>query len=121
MHEIRLDEQFDGKALVSAVVQITQLLGLYQAETARILGLQCGDIGQLNTGKFLIEPGTPLWAKATAFVSLYEQLYRYKDGNAVDIYHWLRATNPDLGGEPLLLLVDEGKLHEVVAWLIAKN
>lgn len=121
MHDIRLRALTTDKALSQAVVQITQLLGLYQAETARILQLQCGDIGRLNTGKLIIRADTPLAQKAKAFVRMYEQLYRYRAGNAVEMYHWLRASQPELGGIPLLMMVDESRLSEVVAWLEAQN
>lgn len=41
----------DPRKLTQAVLQITTLLDLYQAELARILHLQCSDMGLLSNGK----------------------------------------------------------------------
>lgn len=116
MHEIKLTELADSKVVTQAVVQITQMLGMYQAELARVLGLQCADIGDFASGKQRLQPGSSEWAKARQFVTLYERLYQHFGGDAVAMYHWLRATHPQLAGIPLLLMVDEGQLDAIVAW-----
>lgn len=117
MHEIKLNELKDDAALTQAVVQITQLLGMYQAEAARVLGLQCEDIGAFATAKRLLQAGSPEWEKARQFVMMYERLYALFAGDSIAIYHWLRAQHAELGSTPLLLIVDEGKLTEVIGWL----
>jgi hypothetical protein len=116
LHEIKLNELADDKALTQAVVQITQMLGMYQAELARVLGLQCADIGDFASGKKRLQTGSTEWAKARQFVTLYERLYQHFGGDAVAMYHWLRTTHPQLAASPLLLMVDEGRLDAVVAW-----
>ena len=93
------------------------MLGMYQAELARVLGLQCGDIGDFAVAKRTLQSASPEWEKARSFVSLYEQLYQYFAGDAVAMYHWLRAKQTELAGVPLLLMVDEGRLDELVDWL----
>ena len=40
------------RSLSQSVIQVIELLGMYHAELARILGQQCGDIGAGGTVKF---------------------------------------------------------------------
>lgn len=116
MHEIRLKDLQDTRQLTQAVLQIMQMLGMYQAELARILGLQCADIGAMASAGRVLPEGSNEWAKAGRFVTLYEYLYLHCAGDAVTIYHWLRARHCQLGGVPLLLMVDEGRMEDVIAW-----
>ena len=83
--------------------QATEMLGLYQAELARILGMQCSDIGRLSGGKQLPGEATEFWKQAVLFVRLHELLYDKFNGDEVAVYHWLRAENPALQGVPLYL------------------
>ena len=92
------------------------MLGLYQAELARVLGLQCRDIGDFASAKATLPGGSSAWDKARLFVRLYERLYLFCAGDAVAMYHWIRARQPRLTDTPLLLMVDEGRLAELVDW-----
>lgn len=116
MHEITLKDIADDKALTQAVLQITQMLGMYQAELARVLGLQCGDIGAFASAQKVLAAGSPGWEKARRFVTLYQLLHRHFAGDSVAIYHWLRTTHTQLAGVPMLLMVDEGRLDDVLDW-----
>lgn len=109
------------RKLSQAVVQATQLLGMYQAELARILRLQCADIGELANGRWLLQPGTDSWYQAERFIRLFELLYHRKNGDSVAMCHWLRADNANLGTTPLLALVDELRIDEVVGLLGRKT
>jgi hypothetical protein len=116
LHEIKLQELADNKTLTQATLQIAQMLGMYQAELARVLGLQCGDIGDFAAAKKQLRSGSAEWGRARQFVTLYERLYQYFAGDAVAIYHWLRVTHAQLAAVPLLMMVDEGRLDELVTW-----
>ena len=116
MHEIKLNDLQDSRQLTQAVLQITQMLGMYQAELARVLGLQCSDVGAMASANRVLPEGSPEWVKAKRVVTLYERLYRLFAGDAVAMYHWLRARHASLSDTPLLLMVDEGRLDEVIAW-----
>lgn len=116
MHAIELNDLNDNKALTQAILQITQMLGMYQAELARVLGVQCSDIGALASAKRVLDSGTPEWQKARQFVVLYAYMHRHFAGDAVAMYHWLHAPHAQLTGTPLLLMVDEGRLADVLAW-----
>lgn len=116
MHEIKLKDLTDARQLTQAVLQITQMLGMYQAELARVLGLQCGDIGAMASANQVLPEGSSEWEKARQFVMLYERLYRLLGGDAVAICHWLRARHSHFGQSPLLLMVDEGRLDELNTW-----
>lgn len=98
-------------------LQVTTLLGLYQAELARILGLQCPQIGRLARGRESLVPGTAAWWQAGMLLRGYQALYRWTGGDGVAMRHWLRVRQEALAGTPHLLMVDEGRLAEVVAYL----
>jgi hypothetical protein len=121
VHQIKLSEVNDDKALTRAVLQIGEMLGLYQAELARVLGLQCADIGAIASGKRQLSAGSPAWQQARGFVSLYELLYRHCGGDPVAIYHWLRSQPVQFNTSPLLMMVDEGRLSELVDFLQPAN
>lgn len=96
------------------MLQATALLGLYQAELARVLCINCADIGQLASGRQCLQPGTLAWRQARLFIRLYQALYSLHAGNGPAMCHWLHVPQPGLGGEPHLLLIDDGRLADVV-------
>ena len=104
--------------LTQSVIQITEMLNLYQAELARLLGLQCGDIGRLTNGKHKLIPETEAWQKAVLLLRLYQALYDKMQGDGVAMCHWLRADNTHLNGIPLMLMVDEGQLARVQIYVV---
>jgi len=109
------NEVFDSPAgLTPAVLQAAEMLGMYRAELARVLHLQCQDIGRLADMKQLLEPGTDAWRQAVVFIRLYQTLFAGMQGEEATIHHWLRAENEGLGGVPLLLIVDEDRLTQVL-------
>ncbi|MGB5474027.1 MAG: hypothetical protein WBQ78_11175 [Gammaproteobacteria bacterium] len=111
----RIDDVADDpRRLTQSVLQITALLGLYQAELARILCIKCKDIGQLASGRRCLEPGSEPWRQARRLVRLYQALYDRQNGNGAAMCHWLRVPQPVLGGVPHLLMVDDGRLADVV-------
>lgn len=100
--------------LTPAVLQAAELLGLYRAELARVLHLQCGDIGRLGAARERLVPGSRSWQQAVLFIRFYRALYTLMQGDEAAMCHWLRASNRQLEGVPLLLLVDEDRLSEVL-------
>ena len=109
------DEVFDSPArLTPAVLQAAEMLGMYRAELARVLHLQCQDIGRLADMKQLLEPDTVAWRQAVVFIRFYQTLFAGMQGEEAAIHHWLRTENDALGGVPLLLIVDEDRLAPVL-------
>ena len=114
--EIQADVH-EPRELTRSVLQIVALLGLFQAELARVLHLKCGDIGELASARHCLEPGTEAWEQALLLVRFYRALYAGTGGNGVAMRHWLRVDNEALGGVPHLLIIDEDRLQEVVVYL----
>lgn len=111
----RLTDPFASpQRLSQSVVQAGELLGLYRAEVARLLGFHCEDISALYEGRLLLLPGSAAWEQGVLFVRLYQALYDRTAGDGPRMVHWLRAENPALGSSPFLLMVDEGRLDRVV-------
>jgi hypothetical protein len=109
----------EPRDLTRSVLQIVALLDLFQAELARVLRLKCGDIGELAAARRCLEPGTAAWEQALLFVRFYRALYTRMNGDGVAMRHWLRVADEELGGVPHLLIVDAGRLQEVVQYLEA--
>ena len=107
----------DPRKLTQSVIQIIDCLGMYQAELARVLTLQCGDIGQLSSARSCLVPDTVAWNQALLFVRMYQALYKRFDGDSVAMIHWLRADNIKLKQSPHLLIVDDNNLTGVVDYL----
>ncbi len=97
------------------------MLDLYQAELARILGLQCGDIGELANAQKLLQADSSAWVQAERLIRFYRLLYRYKNGDGVAMRHWLRRMNPRFQQTPHLMLVDEDRLMELLDFLHSED
>lgn len=118
MHLITLVEASRNEKMLSqSVLQITQMLGLYHAELARILHLNCADIGELAEGKSSLVKNSPQWTQALKWVQFYECLYAHCRGEEAAMCHWLRRPHGALGSVPLYAMVDEGRIDEVLALL----
>jgi hypothetical protein len=113
MHKLSNPTQSPQK-LTQSVLQMTEYFEMYQAELARILQLQCSDIGALASRERYLMQDTPSWKLAVLFVRLYDMLYEKFNGNEAAICHWLRADNKDLKSVPLYLMVDHGQLETVI-------
>lgn len=109
------------RKLSQSVIQVTDMLGMHNAELARILGQQCGDIGELISGQRCITKDSDAWNRAVLFIDIYHQLYDYFEGDGVAMYHWMRTYNKYLNGTPHLLIVDEGNLQSVHKYLQQAN
>ena len=107
----------DARKLTQAVIQAVDMLDLYQAELARILHLQCADIGQLANAQKLLVPDTEAWDKACNFIRFYQLLYQKQQANGVAMRHWLRRKHEVFEQTPHLMLVDEGRLTDLISYL----
>jgi hypothetical protein len=99
------------------VLQAAELLGLYRAELARMLPLQCGDIGRLSAARELLVQGSRSWQQAVLFIRFYRALFAVMEGDGAAMCHWLRAPDLELEGVPLLLLVDDNRLAGVLEYV----
>lgn len=120
MHRLT-DPMATPERLSQSVVQVGELLGLYRAEVARVLGFRCQNITALFEGQLTLEPGTFAWEQGVLFVRFYQLLFDRMAGEGPRMVHWLRVENRALGNSPFLLMVDEGRIAEVVAYLEASD
>lgn len=111
------DTTDDPRRLTHKLIYISDRLGLYHAELARVLHVQCADIGRLTSGREMLTPGTQAWRQAECFVYFHRLLHDKLRGDEVSMYHWLRAENAALKGVPLLLIIDEDRLTELITYL----
>ena len=68
--------------------------------------------GNLPTGGRISCPGQVPGKRARLFLRFYQALHDSFGGEEVAIYNWLRRYDETLGGIPLLLIVDDGRLQE---------
>ena len=116
MHKITAPIEH-SRQLTQAVLQVIDLLGMYQAELARILGLQCSDIGDMAAAKQFIVMDSEAGKKASLLVRLYNLLYDRFSGDEALMCHWFRRHDDGLSGAPFYLIVDEHKLEAVISFL----
>ncbi len=107
----------EPRKLTQSVLQVIAMLDMYQAELARVLRLQCADIGELSSAQRCLERDSPAWEQARLFVRFYQLLYDRFNGDGVAMRHWLHRQHAVLGSTPHLLIVDENRLAEVVGYL----
>ena len=105
------------RELSQSVMQVTEMLGMYNAELARILGQQCGDIGKLSSGQSCLSKETQSWQQAVLLIETYNLLFDYFEGDGVAMYHWMRASNHLLDGTPHFMIVDDDKLATIHNYL----
>lgn len=106
-----------ARRLTQSIVQIIDMLGIYRAELASVLHLKCDEVGFLAEGTRSLVPETDAWDQAVLFVQMYEALFVYCKGDGVAMCHWLRSENKDLEGVPMLLMVDNDKITQVLGFL----
>jgi len=115
MHNIKLSEvNHSEKRLTQAVLQVTQMLGVYHAELARILYLQCADIGAFSNANSVISKKSIAWIQAEKYIELYGCLYDLMNGDEALINNWLRKKNKKLQAVPLYLMVDDLRIDDVL-------
>jgi|GEM_PF-635165 len=107
-----------AREMVLEVIFASDALGFCRAETGRILGIKCEDIGRLFEGCLPITQGTTLWQHAVELVELHRLLETYACGDTIQMFHWLRKRRLDLGESPFILIVDQGEIHKVIALLL---
>lgn len=115
MHLIKLsDVNHSSSSLTQAVLQVSQMLGLYHAELASILKLQCADVGELANARRTLEAGSVAWQQAEKLILIFEGLYQKFAGDEALMCNWLRKQNSELDGAPLYLMVDNGQVRDVL-------
>ena len=112
------DDVFEHtEKLTPAVLQACEMLSMYQAELARVLGLQCADIGRMTSVQQFLIPDSAAWNKAVSFIQFYQYLFTKFNGDEALMVHWLKTDNSELKGNPLLLMVDDSRLSYILKHL----
>lgn len=101
-------------SLIASVNHATDTLGLYRAELARILGLNCADVSDSQNLELLFESNTAVRSRAELFIRFFLLLEMLFPDDTVLMVNWIRKDNVDLGTTPFLAMVDFGKLSDVV-------
>jgi len=111
----------DPHKLARSLLQVMDMLQLYRAEVARILGLRCADVAALGRPGASLSRHTPAWREACLLLRCYQALYLQCRGDSAAMYHWLHRELPEFGATPHRLMVDEHALFKVVAHLEQDN
>ena len=65
----------------------------------------------------LLQVDSNAWIQAERLTRFYRLLYTRKNGDGVAMRHWLRRMNSRFQQTPHLMLVDEGRLMELIDFL----
>jgi hypothetical protein len=101
-------------SLIAAVNHAADTLGLYRAELARILGLNCADVSDSKNLELLFTTNSSLRSRAELFICFFQLLELLYADDPVSMVHWFRRENSKLGMTPILAMVDHGQLSKVV-------
>lgn len=101
-------------SLIGAINLATDNLGLYRAELARILCLNCGDVSDSIFLESLLIENDDIQRTAKRFVKFYALLEQHFNGDSVAMLHWFRRHNHKLRTSPFLAMVDEARLEDVI-------
>lgn len=101
-------------SLIASVNYATDTLGLYRAELARILGLNCSDVSDSQNLELLFTSNNRIRNQAESFICCFQLLEKLFPNDTVSMVHWLRRENSELGMTPFLAMVDHGQLSQVI-------
>ncbi len=105
------------RQLTLSLIYTSQTLGLIRAEVARIIRTQCTDVGALFEGHTLLQNESFSWQQAHLFVYFFQLLEKQMGGDEIKMIHWFRSQNESLGNSPFYLIIDEGRLMDVIGLL----
>ena len=108
-----------GQTLARAATRAANLLGLSQADLARILGVSPATVSRMAAGRYALQPGQKAWELAALFVRMFRSLDALVGANDAQARAWLTSPNRALGGEPRSLLAQTEGLVRVVHYLDA--
>lgn len=111
------DPYASPRRLSQSVVQASEMLGLVRAEMGRILGYKCAEFTALFEGRSVLQEGTYAWEQGVLFVRFYQALYDRMAGDGPRMINWFRRPHKGLANSPFYLIIDEGRLAEVVRYL----
>lgn len=107
--------------LIAAVNHAADMLGLYRAELARILDLNCADVSDAQQLELLLQENRAVRAAAESFIVFYQLLERKFSNDTVAMVHWFRKEHASLGTTPFLAMIDNIQLNTVIELLRSSN
>ncbi len=105
-------------ALTKAALRAAELLGLKDAELARVIGVSAASLSRLHRDR-TIATATKEGELAVLFVRMYRSLDAVLGGHEARMRDWLRAENYHLGGAPAKLVQTVPGLVHVIQYLDA--
>jgi hypothetical protein len=105
-------------ALTKAALRASALLGMKDAELARVIGVSAASLSRLHRDR-TIAPATKEGELAVLFVRMYRSLDAILGGHEGRMRAWLRAENHHLGGVPAELVQTVPGLVHVIQYLDA--
>ena len=102
------------RSLIASINHATDTLGLYRAELARILELNCADVSDSQHLDLLIKSNMAVRSRAELFVRFFQLLETLFRNDTISMINWFRKDNNEFGTTPLLAMVDHGRLSDVV-------
>ena len=109
-----------ARVLTSATLKAAELLGITQADLARIIGVSAPTVSRMKAGAYRLSEERKEWSLAALLVRLYRSVDSIVAGRTEDARAWMWGANRDLGGAvPAELIADVQGLVHVVDYLDA--
>jgi len=108
-----------ASVLSKAVVRAAALLGITQAQLARVLGVSPSTASRLQAGAYRLAPSRKEWEFALLLVRLFRSLDSIAGGEMAK--RWMESENRGLSGRPIDLVQTTEGLVRVVQYLDASR
>lgn len=105
--------------LTKAMLRAADLLGLKDAELARVIGASPANVAGYRSGVVEIDPASKAGARALLLVRLFRALHALVGGDGEKRKAWIHSTNDALGGVPATLILKPEGLSSALAYLDA--
>lgn len=94
-----------AEVVSKAVARASGLLGLKNADLARVLGISPASASRLRDGSWALQPQTKPYELGLLLVRLFRSLDAMMGGEAEAVRSWMNAPNLAFGGAPPITLV----------------
>lgn len=113
-----MNQSKNNLSFIAEVNHTTDCLGLYRAELTRILVLMCSGVSDSMHLESILMRDIQSQQLAKKFVKFYELLSLKYSNDIPAMMLLFRKENVILGTKPILTLVDEGRLEDILCELL---
>lgn len=115
------NDERQARLLGKAVSRARQFMGLRQAQVAAMLGLSEASASRLESGDYVLPPGSKPRELAVLLVRIFRSLDAIVGGREGDMQAWLHSRNRGVNGVPAELMTTTEGMVRVLNYLDANR